>query len=110
MGIGVTYPAGTEDVGVGAADAAVGDADVDVRLFPGLGRVLFPDHVALAGRGVLADPALELVVCGRHGTRCLTVVKGGGGIFYRNEIDIDEKVRFKQTKRGAVALLWMNVW
>lgn len=62
---GETYPAGTEGVNVGTADARVGDLDVNIRLLPSLRLILLPDHVALGGRGVLANPSLELVV-GAH--------------------------------------------
>jgi hypothetical protein len=52
-------------VQVRTADTAVRDLDIDVGLFPLLGSEFLPDHVALAGSGIKAHPAFELVVC-RH--------------------------------------------
>lgn len=63
-----TYPATSEDVEVRAAYTAVGDLDVDVGLFPRLGFKLSPDHVALVGVLVEAQPSYKLVVGGAgHG-------------------------------------------
>lgn len=59
-----TYPAGAEGVNIGAADARVGDLDVDVGLLPDLGLIPLPHHVTLGGGGVCADPSLKLVVGG----------------------------------------------
>ena len=44
-----------------AADTAVRNLHLDIGRSEGLGRVAVPDHVALGGRRVLAQPALELV-------------------------------------------------
>jgi len=43
----------------------VRDFYIDIGLFPGLGFILLPFHVAFDGAGVQAQPALELVV-GAH--------------------------------------------
>lgn len=59
-------PAAAENVQVAAAHAAVRDADVDVRLLPGLGLELLPLHVTVGRRGVQALPSLELVVLRGH--------------------------------------------
>jgi hypothetical protein len=59
---GLTYPAASQGVYVGAADAAVGYLDVDVGLFPFLGGKLLPNHAAVCGGLVEAHPAFELVV------------------------------------------------
>jgi hypothetical protein len=48
-----------------SADTAVGDLDVDVCLLPWLGLKGAPDHFALVGIFVQAEPAFKLVV-GRH--------------------------------------------
>lgn len=50
---------------IGAANARVGDFDVNVGLFPGLGLILLPNHFALGGLGVQAHPSFKFVV-GRH--------------------------------------------
>lgn len=54
---------------VGAADAAVGDLDVDVGGGEGLGREGFPVHEAFGGGGVVGEPAVEKVG-GGHGGGC----------------------------------------
>lgn len=59
-------PAAAEGVQVAAADAAVGDLDVDVGLLPCFGLERLPDHFAFGGVFVLAHPSLEFVV-GAHG-------------------------------------------
>ena len=58
-------PATPKRVQVRAADAAMGDFDVDVRLLPRLGLILLELQVALRGLWVKAHPALELVI-GTH--------------------------------------------
>lgn len=50
---------------VRTADSGVSDANIDISLFPLLGLVLLPDHVALGGLFVLTHPSLKLVV-GAH--------------------------------------------
>lgn len=47
------------------ADTAVGDLDIDIVLVPGLGLERAPLHLAVDRFGILAQPALELVI-GRH--------------------------------------------
>ena len=59
-------PATAESVQITAANPTVGDFDIDVRLFPSLGLVALPFHVALGGTGVEAQPSLKLVR-GAHG-------------------------------------------
>lgn len=57
--VGGGTPAGGEGVDVGAADAAVGDLNVDVGLFELLGLVGLPGHVALGGVRGESHPSLE---------------------------------------------------
>lgn len=63
-GVVCLAPSGAEGVDVGAADAAVGDFDVDVGFFPFLGLVGLPLHVSVDGFGVETHPAFEFVVGG----------------------------------------------
>lgn len=54
-----------ERVDVRAANSRVGDFNVNVGFLESLWLIALPDHVALGGIGVEADPAFEFVV-GRH--------------------------------------------
>ena len=58
-------PATPERMQIGAANATVGDFDVDVGLVEWFRRVRLPDHFTLRGVLVQTHPALECVV-GRH--------------------------------------------
>lgn len=60
------YPSAAQGMHIGAADTAMGDLDIDVGLFPWLGLELLPNHLALAGLGTEAHPALELVITLAH--------------------------------------------
>lgn len=44
------------------ANTAADDLDIDIGFFPWLGLEFLPDHVAIGGGVVQANPALELVV------------------------------------------------
>ena len=68
-------PATAESVQITAADPAMRDLDIHVRLFPGLGLVALPFHLALGGTGVETQPSLKLVR-GAHGCS----VKRVGGL------------------------------
>lgn len=61
-------PATPESVQITAANPTVGDFDINVRLFPGLGLVALPFHVALGGTGVETQPSLKLIRVA-HGCR-----------------------------------------
>jgi hypothetical protein len=58
-------PARAEGVNVATANTAVGDVHLDIGLFEGLGLEVAPFHVAIGGRGVVGNPAVE-VGSGRH--------------------------------------------
>ena len=70
-------PATAESVQITAADPAMRDLDINVRLFPGLGLVTLPFHFALGGTGVETQPSLKLVR-GAHGCS----VRRAGGLVY----------------------------
>lgn len=55
-------PAGAESVQIRATDAAVGDLDVNVVLFKGLGLVALVDHFPVGGFWAETHPAFELVL------------------------------------------------
>lgn len=60
---------------IGAADTAVANLHLDVGGLELLGGVVTPLHVAVGGRRVVGDPALE--VGGRRHYRLFVVVKRG---------------------------------
>ena len=58
-------PARAEGVNVGTADTSVRDLHLNICVLEGLGLEVAPFHVAIGGRGVVGDPAVE-VRSGRH--------------------------------------------
>lgn len=62
-------PARAKGVNVGTADTAVRDLHLNVGLLESLRLEVAPLHVAIGGRGVVGDPAIELG-SGRHDVVC----------------------------------------
>ena len=56
---------------------------VDIGLLESLGLIGLPDHVALGGIGVEADPSFELVI-GRHFSVCCGVDWRSGAKIYNS--------------------------
>jgi hypothetical protein len=114
-------PAGLEGVDVGSTDTAVSDLDlfvgvskavmtfeacsgatyVDVGLLEGLGLIGLPDHVALGGVGVEANPSFELVI-GRHFCVVVMLICSGAKVYSNNDADVKTNNRGKCLSRASL--------
>lgn len=94
-------PATAEGVQVAAADAAVGDFDVDVGFLPGFGLVGLPDHFSFGGVFVLAQPSLELVV-GGHDCGVLDRVLSVSRVNWNESRNVNENVAYESAGRKSL--------
>jgi hypothetical protein len=74
---------------------------VDVGLLESLGLIGLPDHVALGGVGVKANPSLELVI-GRHACGVCGVVDWCGAKVYSNNSNLKSDNRGRCLSRASL--------